>query len=135
MKFEGRFHIGYRYGLTTLTSQFALSGMVWGVGVGSGRVLVYAVCCATVGARARVAGVSGRGIVSGYGGLSLGAWAVVLGLGGFVQAGLGLGWEGFWVEAWGFWGGGFGVWGGTGRVCGVVLRVFRVGGLCQGMGG
>ena len=49
VKFEGPFHIGYRYGLTTLTSQFALSGMVWGVGVGSGCVLVYAVCCATVG--------------------------------------------------------------------------------------
>ena len=32
-------------------------------------------------------------------------------------------------------GGGFGVWGVTGRVCGVVLWVFRVGGLCQGMGG
>ena len=51
-----------------------------------------------------------------------------------MRAGFGLGWEGFWVEAWGFCGGGFGVWGGTGWVCRVVLWVFRAGGLCQGMG-
>ena len=65
------------------------------MGFGVGQVGFAEWCCGCFGS---------RDCVRAHRGLRLGAWGLVWGLGGFVRAGFGLGWEGFWVEADGFWG-------------------------------
>ena len=54
---------------------------------------------------------------------------------GFLRAGFGVGWDGFWVEVWGFWGGGLGIWGGTGWVCGLTGNILGLVELRWDMGG
>ena len=54
---------------------------------------------------------------------------------GFLRAGFGVGWDGFWVEVWGFWGGGFGICGLTGNILGLVELRWDMGGVELGFGG
>ena len=87
-----------------------------------------------MGLRGGAVGFLGRRFVLGQGGVKVRGLGDVWGLRGLVRVCFGLGWEGFWVQAWGFWVCDFGVWGGTGWVCEVGCWVFGGGGLCEGMG-